>query len=105
MEFLIRGKSNGIDLGVGDIAEATIIGGGGYGAPLRREPERVAANLALSAISSEAARDIYGVMVDADGQVDALATKAHRAELLAARRSWTPTTVSSEAIVAVARGE
>lgn len=34
-----------------------------------------------------------------------LATKARRAELLAARRSWAPTTASSEAIVTVARGE
>lgn len=89
-DIRIRGKSNGIELVAGDIVEATIVGGGGYGDPLRREPQRVAADVAVGAVSTHAAHDLYGVVFDESGEVDAQGTEELRAELLDARRSWTP---------------
>ena len=54
-------------------------GGGGYGPPLEREPERVLKDVAEGWITCERARDVYGVIIDADGAVDAEATAARRA--------------------------
>jgi len=59
-------------------------GGGGWGDPLEREPERVAADVGAGLVSEEAAGAIYGVVL-AGGMIDAAATKARRAELRAAR--------------------
>ncbi|OFZ99431.1 MAG: hypothetical protein A3H35_19260 [Betaproteobacteria bacterium RIFCSPLOWO2_02_FULL_62_17] len=43
-------------------------GGGGYGDPLRREPEAVRADLGAGLVSAKVARDVYGVaMREADG--------------------------------------
>ena len=57
-------------------------GGGGYGEPLDREPERVLEDLLDEKISPEVCRDVYGVVV-VDGTVDLAATAARRAELSA----------------------
>ena len=56
-------------------------GGGGYGDPLEREPERVEADVAGGYVSPEAARRDYGVVLDAGGTVDAAATVALPASL------------------------
>ena len=42
-------------------------GGGGYGSPLEREPERVLADVLAGFVSFERARDVYGVVFDDDG--------------------------------------
>ncbi|MEA2330768.1 MAG: N-methylhydantoinase [Thermoleophilaceae bacterium] len=52
-------------------------GGGGYGDPLEREPERVLADVAMRAVSPEAAREAYGVVIDGSA-VDADATERER---------------------------
>lgn len=49
-------------------------GGGGYGDPRRRDPERVAADVAEGFISRERAQNIYGVKFLDGGGVDATAT-------------------------------
>ncbi len=59
-------------------------GGGGIGDPLDRAPEKVLADLTSGHISSEAAREVYGV-VEAAGTIDASATAARREELRRAR--------------------
>jgi len=64
----------------GDLIWMAQPGGGGYGNPLDREPARVLDDLLDEKISPEAARDIYGVVVEG-GAVDAAATEARRAEL------------------------
>jgi N-methylhydantoinase B len=56
-------------------------GGGGFGDPLLREPERVAADLRACKISARAAAEIYGVSVIADGRVDRASTVELRKEL------------------------
>ena len=45
-------------------------GGGGYGCPLSREPDRVAADVRDALVSVAAAREVYGVAVLPDGKVD-----------------------------------
>jgi len=52
-------------------------GGGGYGDPFTREPEAVARDVAAGLISSERARDIYGVALHTDG-IDLAATRQLR---------------------------
>ena len=84
----LSGKSNGTELGSGDVFEVRVGGGGGYGDPLERDPERVACDLATRAVSEDAAERIYGVAIQSDGTVDADATSARRAKLRAERSSW-----------------
>jgi N-methylhydantoinase B len=76
------GKASGIQLRTNDIVVACTAGGGGYGDPLRREPERVAAEVALGFLSSSAACEHYGVVVNARGGPDLQATAALRAKLV-----------------------
>lgn len=59
-------------------------GGGGYGPPHERPPDKVAHDAAENWISRERARDVYGVILDEGGVVDASATERRRASMLAA---------------------
>ncbi|MCG0063192.1 hypothetical protein L0F81_07795 [Streptomyces tricolor] len=55
-------------------------GGGGYGNPFEREPERVARDVRNGFVSVAAARRAYGVAVDAETfEVDLRETAALRA--------------------------
>jgi N-methylhydantoinase B len=56
-------------------------GGGGFGDPLDREPERVARDVAENRVSPERAKSLYGVVATADGTVDAEATGKSRAAI------------------------
>lgn len=58
-------------------------GGGGWGSPLTRDPERVARDVRLGYVSADAARTAYGVVVSADGALDEAATRALRKETAA----------------------
>jgi N-methylhydantoinase B len=62
----------------GDVHVYLQTGGGGYGDPLRRDPERVLADVRRGLVSPEVARGIYGVVL-ADGAVDDAATVGARA--------------------------
>jgi N-methylhydantoinase B len=53
-------------------------GGGGFGDPLTRDPVRVAGDVNLGYVTPAAARKHYGVVVDENGAVDAVATAARR---------------------------
>jgi len=62
-------------------------GGGGFGDPLRRDPARVLRDVRDETVSREAARDVYGVVLTADGKtVDAAATERRRRDIAAAQR-------------------
>ena len=45
-------------------------GGGGFGDPRQRDPERVAEDVENGFVSEETARRIYGVVLDAAGNLD-----------------------------------
>jgi len=53
-------------------------GGGGLGNPLKRDPQAVQRDVAMGYVSKESARDLYKVVLDAKGAVDATATRAAR---------------------------
>ena len=53
-------------------------GGGGYGSPLERAPQKVAKDVREGWASVEAAHEIYKVVVSADGELDMAATDALR---------------------------
>lgn len=54
-------------------------GGGGWGDPRTRDPALVAADVRDGLVSVDAARELYGVVCDAAGRIDAAATAALRA--------------------------
>lgn len=87
-EFRLRCKSNGTHLLPGDVVESRFAGGAGYGDPLRREPERVGRDVENEYVSLASAHDIYGVVVNEAGTVDAAGTTARRTTLLAERAGW-----------------
>jgi N-methylhydantoinase B/oxoprolinase/acetone carboxylase alpha subunit len=53
-------------------------GGGGWGSPLQRDPGRVATDVRNGIVSREAADELYGVVLDERGAVDAEATSLRR---------------------------
>ena len=71
----------------GDLLIFETPGGGGYGDPLARRAEAVAADVAKGLVSREAAERLYAVVLDEAGGLDAKATRARR---LAAARSGGP---------------
>jgi len=57
-------------------------GGGGWGEPLERDPTRVLRDVQEGYVSTDKARELYGVVLGADdGEVDASATRTLRAQL------------------------
>jgi N-methylhydantoinase B len=84
----LRAKSNGTGLESGDVVAAVFSGGGGWGDPLERDPQAVARDVELGYVSAPVALDVYGVVLDAAGAVDAEATGTLRAGILAERASW-----------------
>ncbi len=59
-------------------------GGGGWGDPLERDPDAVARDVAAGLVSITRARDVYGVVIGANGVV-ADETQAARAQILSTR--------------------
>lgn len=75
-----------VDLRMGDIQYVRFMGGGGYGDPIDRAPDLVIRDVSLGLVTPGAARDIYGVVLDAAaGALDAEATRARRLELRSER--------------------
>lgn len=62
----------------GDLVTTYLSGGGGYGDPLERSLEAIAADLRDGLLSVAKARDCYGVICDEDGAIDREATEAER---------------------------
>jgi N-methylhydantoinase B len=69
-------------LQAGDVFRLDTPGGGGYGDPLRRDPERVLADMREGDVSVAAAAELYGVVInETAGVVDAAATTQRRAKM------------------------
>jgi N-methylhydantoinase B len=62
-----------LELQPGDVISYRTCGGGGYGPPEERDPQRVLRDVVEGKISAERAREIYRVEIH-DGRVDAAAT-------------------------------
>jgi len=71
-------KDQDIALGVGDRVEVLTPGGGGYGDAFAREPARVARDVGRGYYTADQARALFGVVLTADGSVDAAATASLR---------------------------
>lgn len=80
-------KKAGIVQGVDDVYVIHWSAGAGFGDPLKRDTAAVAADVKHGAVSSQAARKYYGVVVDpGTGEVDAAETDAVRAAMFKERR-------------------
>ncbi|HEX2528233.1 MAG TPA: hydantoinase B/oxoprolinase family protein [Geminicoccus sp.] len=76
----------GVTLRPGEYVVSRSSGGGGYGLPCNRAPERVLHDVREGWVTVERARDVYGVVVSGEGQdlaVDEAATAARRAAMAA----------------------
>ncbi|MCD7098790.1 hydantoinase B/oxoprolinase family protein [Stenotrophomonas sp. MMGLT7] len=74
------GKFDRLRLKAGDTLTIVTPGGGGYGHPHDRDPQRVFEDVRLGLVSLESAREEYGVALTADGlEVDGEGTAALRA--------------------------
>lgn len=71
-------KMVGIHIERGQKLRLETPGGGGYGAPFERAPERVARDVAQGFVSREKALSDFGVVVSADGLLDIEATSTRR---------------------------
>jgi N-methylhydantoinase B len=85
-EIRTPGKVTGHPLRAGDVVVMQSAGGGGFGDPLARDPERVRQDVVGGYVSVERAREGYGVVLTPAGDLDAAATETTRAGLAAARR-------------------
>jgi N-methylhydantoinase B len=74
-EIILKGVS---ELNAGDMARTQTGGGGGYGNPFARDPERVAEDVREGYVSREHARQDYGVALGEDGSVLAAETQQLR---------------------------
>jgi N-methylhydantoinase B len=93
-------------LGKGDIFECGGGGGGGYGDPIDRAPERVLLDVQKGLVSREGARAGYGVVIDTDMSAfdsaetlaarNAIRDARQRADRNAPRRSLTPDHIASD---------
>ena len=75
-----------ISFGPNDVLIGTVAGGSGFGDPLRREPARVARDVADGLVSASAAEELYGVVL-AGVDPDELATETRREAIRARRRA------------------
>jgi N-methylhydantoinase B len=78
-ERVLAPMSDGNVIRKGDVVRLSTSGGGGWGDPLDRPAERVRRDVAAGVVSPDSAREDYGVVVDAQGRVDAAATERLRA--------------------------
>lgn len=70
-----------VTLQPGDTLISYSTGGGGYGAPHEREPERVLHDVSEGWISPSRAAEVYGVVIDESGSIDVQRTSEARAGL------------------------
>lgn len=84
-DFPTPGKVTNHALVAGDVVVMRSAGGGGFGDPLTRDPERVRADVAAGYVSRARAREGYGVALREDGTVDATETAALRSRLTVTR--------------------
>jgi N-methylhydantoinase B len=84
------GKASNFRLKRGDIVNCLTAGGGGYGDPLDRDPDRVRRDVIDGYVSLESARQVYGVVLKGkDLSVSEKATRDQRRTMRVGRHSFT----------------
>jgi len=99
--LVLAAKDRGV-LNHGDALLAVANGGGGFGDPLLRDAEAVGRDLLLNLCSLTTAQDVYGVVVDDEGGVNATATVERRHALRATRLA--AASPADQAVASVANG-
>jgi N-methylhydantoinase B len=61
-----------------DVLTVLTTGGGGFGDPIEREPERIGHDVRARLVTIDEALRVYGAVVDADGRIDDVATAKRR---------------------------
>ncbi|MCC6792711.1 MAG: hydantoinase B/oxoprolinase family protein [Thermomicrobiales bacterium] len=75
-------KFDGLRMAPGDMFVMRTGGGGGWGDPLDRDPERVLRDVRVGVLSEERARDVYGVVSTGESrEIDSMATGEWRARM------------------------
>lgn len=77
-DLKVPGKATGRNVRAGERIVMQSAGGGGYGDPMDRDPDLVAADVAVGYVTAEAAKDAYGVALDRSGRVDEMSTRTVR---------------------------
>lgn len=73
-------KVAGVQMSAGDEITLSLPGGGGYGDPFERDPERVKSDVQRDLIGRERARERYGVAITEDGTIDSVETRRLRSD-------------------------
>ena len=86
----MTGAQQSISWGVFPLMDQDVLyvrsdGGGGYGDPLAREVEKTARDVREGSVSEGVARSVYGVVLDGEGEVDAVASARAREAIRAGR--------------------
>ena len=76
-----------VSMSADDVVMTAAESGGGWGDPVERPAGQVQDDLTAGIFTAEAAVRLYGIVLGADGRVDAAATEAHRAAIRFDRRS------------------
>lgn len=84
LKEILPSKCDNVDVNVNDVLHYVTWGGGGWGDPLTRDPELVALELKRGLITAAGARN-YGVVLNQDFSLDAVATAELRSQLLESR--------------------
>ncbi len=76
-------ESVAVNRPIGDLVKVSLAmeGGRGWGSPFERRPAAVIRDVLDGIISTRAAGEVYGVILDASGAIDEAATRRRRAEL------------------------
>jgi len=104
----LGGLVDGEPLAAGEVMRVVTTGGGGWGDPLERDPERVRRDVAEGKVSPASARADYGVVLVASGDdpvVDEAATVELRTAQRAARKAPLPMIDRGEGYEKMLRGE
>ncbi|WP_295719094.1 hydantoinase B/oxoprolinase family protein [uncultured Halovibrio sp.] len=83
-EQILPSKCDHVKVRKDDLLLFDTWGGGGWGNPLERDPEAVATDVKRGLVSVDGARR-YGVVLDANGRIDAAATESLRGEMAPGR--------------------
>jgi N-methylhydantoinase B len=101
--FPTPGKVGGHEMVSGDVIVLQSAGGGGYGDPLQRDPQRVLDDVIEGYVSQQAARALYGVVI-ADEKIDAHATERLREQQRGARHTLRIVSSDQSAYEVIGRG-